>query len=60
MAYDTTRMKDETATRLEEFRFLGMKMSEVDPDEAYFIKQEKQRIKDKYHLRHPNNPNDNA
>ena len=54
MAYDAARMKDETTTRLEEFRFLGMKMSDVDPDEAYFIKMEKQRIKEKYKLQNPN------
>ena len=56
MAYDTARMKDETTMRLEEFRFLGMKMSKTDPDEAYFIKQEKLRTKDKYKLTHPPPP----
>ena len=53
MAYDAARMKDETTTRLEEFRFLGMKMSEIDPEEVYWIKMEKQRIKQKYNLQHP-------
>lgn len=53
MAYDAARMKDETTTRLEEFRFFSMKMSDVDPDEAYFIKMKKQRIKQKYNLQHP-------
>lgn len=59
MAYEAARMKDETATRIDEFRFLSMKMSDVDPDEAYFIKMEKQRIRDNYNLqRPPTNPND--
>ncbi|PWA68621.1 endopeptidase, NLPC/P60 domain, LRAT-like domain protein [Artemisia annua] len=59
MPYEAARMKDEMTTRMKEFKFLGMKMSEVDPDEAYFIKMEKQRIKEKYKLQlPPTNPND--
>lgn len=53
VAYEAARVKDETVTRLIEFKFLGMKMSEIDPEEAYFIKMEKQRIKDKYRLQNP-------
>lgn len=56
MAYEAARTKYEMTMRLEEFRFLIMKMSDVDPEEAYFIKMEKQRIKQKYNLQHPQHP----
>lgn len=42
-AYDAARVKDETITRLKEFKFLVKKMSDIDPAAAYWIELEKKR-----------------
>ena len=59
-AYEAARVKDETITYLKEFKFLSIKMSEIDPAAAYWIELKKKRLQEKYNLQHlPTGPTNN-
>ena len=51
--YEAAKEKEKTIQRLDEFKFLGIKTSEMDPAVAYWINLEKQKIAEKYNLPPP-------
>ncbi|GJS08505.1 hypothetical protein Tco_0365301 [Tanacetum coccineum] len=51
-AYDVAKGKDRTVLRLKEVKFLAISTNDLSEDDAYWINQQKQLIKDKYNLHH--------
>ncbi|GJZ49224.1 hypothetical protein Tco_0603414 [Tanacetum coccineum] len=62
-AFEASKDKDRTITRLEELRFLALSTKDLSPDDAYWINLQKKQIKDKLCAQMPrdsNNQTDNS
>ena len=52
-AYEVVKEKDRMIMRLEEFKFLGFNMKEMEPHVVYWIEMEKKKIREEYNLQTP-------
>nr|GEW29168.1 hypothetical protein [Tanacetum cinerariifolium] len=56
-AFEASKDKDRTITRLEELRFLALSMKDLSPDDACWIDLQKKQIKEKLRAQMPRNSN---
>ncbi|GKD00920.1 hypothetical protein Tco_1171194 [Tanacetum coccineum] len=58
-AFEVSKEKERTITRLEELRFLALSMKDLEDDDAYWIEMQKNQIKAKLRAQMPGNSNNN-
>ncbi|GJX98849.1 hypothetical protein Tco_0355868 [Tanacetum coccineum] len=56
-AFEVSKEKDRTITRLEELRFLALSTKDLSPDDAYWIELQKKQIKNKLRAQMPRDSN---
>ncbi|GKB96720.1 hypothetical protein Tco_0982857 [Tanacetum coccineum] len=59
-AFEASKDKDRTITRLEELRFLALSTKDLSPDDAYWINLQKKQIKDKLRAQMPRDSNNQS
>ncbi|GJW60992.1 hypothetical protein Tco_0110327 [Tanacetum coccineum] len=59
-AFQASKNKDDTITRLEELRFLALSTKDLSDDDAYWINIQKQQIKDKLRAQMPRGSGSNS
>ncbi|GJS95730.1 hypothetical protein Tco_0802698 [Tanacetum coccineum] len=59
-AFEASKDKDQTITRLEELRFLALSTKDLSPDDAYWINLQKKQIKDKLRAQMPRDSNNQS
>ncbi|GJR42150.1 hypothetical protein Tco_1310253 [Tanacetum coccineum] len=58
-AFEVSKEKDRTITRLKELRFLAFSTKDLSPDDEYWIDLQKKQIKDKLRSQMPRDSNNN-